>query len=145
MSETHSRYRVANYEIIEDTPIRMVIRDLGPWDQHKTITENAENVVRDLWLNHKLYDRRLFYYDKQGDFGEIKHNAAQHTGFVWGFDKPIGFEEAEPLTDSDLEEIAAHLSSFRLRGGKKIHESDLAKEILKLRGELREQTSEVTG
>lgn len=35
----------AKYTVVEDTPERLVLKDLGPWDRHFTITNDAEGVV----------------------------------------------------------------------------------------------------
>ena len=54
----------ANYEIIEDTPECLCIKDVGPWDVHQTITNGAEEVVRE--LAPILNGRRLEYIDSSG-------------------------------------------------------------------------------
>src|SRR6267142_3590715 len=38
----------ANFQIVLQTPTHVVIFDRGPWDVHFTITNDAENVVRQL-------------------------------------------------------------------------------------------------
>lgn len=59
----------ANYEIVEDLTDRLVIRDLGPWDRFMSVTNDAENVVKE--LAGRLNGRRLFYYDSEGFLGEL--------------------------------------------------------------------------
>lgn len=59
----------ANYAVVEDTPKRFVIKDLGPWDAYPTITNDAEGVVKRVYP--MLEGRRLFYYDSEGNLGEI--------------------------------------------------------------------------
>ena len=51
---------------------QVVIRDLGPWHQHYTVTNDAENVVAKLHEAGQLTDaRRLLYFDSRGDLDEI--------------------------------------------------------------------------
>lgn len=53
-------------------PGRVVIRDLGPWDQYKTVTNDAENVVEFLVEAEVLRPGdRLFYFDSSGQLDEI--------------------------------------------------------------------------
>lgn len=61
--------RSAQYEIVEDTPEKLVLQDLGPWDRHFTITNDAENVVNG--LRSRLNGRKLFYYDSENELTEI--------------------------------------------------------------------------
>jgi hypothetical protein len=62
--------RRANYEVVECSEI-LVVRDLGPWDRHPTVTNDAENVVAELVASGKLNGQRLFYYDSEGRLDEI--------------------------------------------------------------------------
>ncbi len=75
--------RRSNYEIIEDQPGKpLVIRDLGPWHLFLSVTNDAENVVAELFMKGKLYgSRRLFYFDSDG----IKDEIVQHDGHFLGF------------------------------------------------------------
>ncbi len=61
--------RRSNFEVVEITDKQIVLRDLGPWDEFMTITNNAENVVN--LLRDKIGNRRLFYYDSEGELTEI--------------------------------------------------------------------------
>lgn len=73
-----------NYEIVEDesTNDLLVIRDLGPWDKHKTITNDVENVVKELVANRMLLgNRKLVYYDSECDRGEILVKEGKFAGF----------------------------------------------------------------
>lgn len=79
----------ARFEIVR-TPAELerlgdvlTIRDLGPWDQHFTITNDAEDVVAKLLLSYDLKPgRRLFYYDSEGDLDEITWDLVHgFTGF----------------------------------------------------------------
>ena len=77
----------ARYEIVEDRAGEpLVIRDLGPWDQHPSVTNDAEGVVAELHLRGLLpADRRLLYYDSEGQLDEILLDAAGcFAGFAPG-------------------------------------------------------------
>jgi hypothetical protein len=75
--------RHANYSIVEDTDKHIVLRDLGPWDQYPTITNDAEAVVED--LAQELGGRRLFYIDSEGQKDELLVSATgQFAGFKPG-------------------------------------------------------------
>jgi hypothetical protein len=76
----------ANYQIVEDLPGQpLVIRDVGPWDQHATVTNDAEFVVAELAHAGKLPGgRRLFYIDSDGIKDEIIHKGGRFLGFAPG-------------------------------------------------------------
>lgn len=76
--------RSANFSIIEDTPQRIVLKDIGPWDRHLTITNDAEEVVRR--VANRLKGRRLFYYDSEGEMDEllVDQDFGQFVGFAPG-------------------------------------------------------------
>lgn len=76
--------RPANYIILKSDDSKMVIKDVGPWDQHMTVTNDAENVVEG--LSSVLGTRRLFYYDSLGDYGEIAVKDGEFTGFMPAID-----------------------------------------------------------
>lgn len=69
----------ANYEIIEDHSDKLVLRDLGPWNRHLTITNDAECVVAELL--ERLAGRRLFYYDSDGELTELKIADGRFDGY----------------------------------------------------------------
>ncbi len=74
----------ANYEILHDQSTNdvLVIRDVGPWDRHKTVTNAAEQVVSNLYDQGLLDDgRRLLYYDSEGDRDELLHQDGKFLGF----------------------------------------------------------------
>lgn len=77
--------REAQYEIMEDNYLRdipLVIKDIGPWNKHLTITNDAEGVVQRLaQQGHLPAGRRLFYYDSEGELSEI----LVRDGFFAGF------------------------------------------------------------
>lgn len=77
-----------------DNPL--IIRDVGPWDQFLSVTNNAQQVVEELRVSGKLrVNQRLFYYDSEGQLDEILHKNGRFTGF-----QPVA-----PLRKSKLENI----------------------------------------
>lgn len=75
--------RRANYAIVtaECNDQQLVIRDIGPWEDHLTITNDAENVV--IGLAATLNGRRLYYYDSDGERTELvcEGNPPRFSGF----------------------------------------------------------------
>ena len=66
----HAKYAIVEDSFTCDSPL--VIRDVGPWDYHKTITNDAEWVVAELFrLGLLAPAQRLLYYDSEGDLAEI--------------------------------------------------------------------------
>lgn len=59
----------ARFEIVHDGPAALILRDLGPWDKHPTITNDAEGVVAS--VVESLNGRRLFYVDSEGECDEL--------------------------------------------------------------------------
>ena len=77
--------RGASYEVVESTPTALTIRDVGKWDQHPTVTNDAEAVVGSLLRLGRLKPgMRLFYYDSDGRLDELVHDGAAFTGFAPG-------------------------------------------------------------
>ena len=68
----HARFSL----VAAETSARVLtIRDLGPHDRHKTITNDAEYLVRVLSHRGVLEaGRRLCYYDTQGELAELVHD-----------------------------------------------------------------------
>ena len=77
--------REAQYIIVQDDHLKekpLVIKDIGPWNRHLTVTNDAENVVQRLERQgHLPVSRRLFYYDSEGELSEI----LVRDGFFAGF------------------------------------------------------------
>lgn len=72
----------ARFEIVESSSQKLVIRDLGPWDQHPTVTNDAEGVVERLVaVFGRLGGRQLFYFDSLGDLDEIVIRDGKFAGF----------------------------------------------------------------
>jgi len=76
--------RPANYEIVDQTPKAVLIKDLGPWSRHFTITNDAEGVV--LRMSPILKGRRLYYFDSDGDLTELVIENGHFKGFRYGPD-----------------------------------------------------------
>lgn len=69
----------AHFGIIEDTDDVLCIRDLGPWDKFKTVTNCAEEVVEH--LAPILRGRRLEYIDSEGQRDQILVRDGRFIGF----------------------------------------------------------------
>lgn len=76
---TSCRYEILSAESDDEV---LTIRDLGPWDRHKSVTNDVEAVLDDLWPG-VLRGRRLFYYDSLGIQFEIFYEF--ETGRFFGF------------------------------------------------------------
>jgi len=75
----------SNYVVIEDDLLHekpLVIRDIGPWDEYLSVTNDAENVVKELRAIGMLPDgRRLFYIDTEGESAEIVIKDGEFSNF----------------------------------------------------------------
>lgn len=61
--------RRARYMIVRENDHGVLICDLGPWDQHPTVTNAAEQVVAELLP--MIRGRRLYYFDSNGELTEL--------------------------------------------------------------------------
>jgi hypothetical protein len=95
----------ANYLIIVDLNLvqekmfedAIVLRDIGPWDEHMTVTNDAEYVVQQLVGSGTLASgQRLFYYDSEGQLDEIVVENGRFAGF-----RPCAKETTETVTSTD--------------------------------------------
>ena len=59
----------ANYRVEVSARRYLIIRDIGPWDEHPTVTNDVEHVVKELAPD--LGDRRLVYFDSEMNATEI--------------------------------------------------------------------------
>lgn len=85
--------RNASFVIVaaESNAERLVIRDVGPWRLHPTVTNSAEQVVDRLRRAGLLADdQQLLYYDSDGVLDEITHDAGRFTGFRFVTPRPAG-------------------------------------------------------
>lgn len=75
--------RRSNYIIKADVDgFPLVIQDVGPWDQYVSVTNNVENVVKELFDRGLLSrDRPLYYVDSEGSMDEILIEDKQFIGF----------------------------------------------------------------
>lgn len=81
----------ANYEIVEDPSepsFPLVLRDVGPWDKHFTITNDAEGVIARLVAAGAIgpargRPRTVLYYDSEGELTELRYDWT--TGRFLGF------------------------------------------------------------
>src|SRR5579864_4564657 len=74
--------RHAQFEVVESTSDRLVIRDLGPWSKYPTITNDAEFVVEYVVAHMNLNGRRLLYIDSEQNTDELVVDAqGQFAGF----------------------------------------------------------------
>ena len=57
-----------HFIILENTPDRLLIQDVGPWDVHLTVTNGAEMVIEDLLRAGHLNNRsEVEYIDTDGE------------------------------------------------------------------------------
>jgi len=72
--------------VIEDDALQLeplVIHDVGPWDRHRTITNEPEFVVNALVTGGRLNEgRRLFYIDSDGEKSELLIKDGKFSGFA---------------------------------------------------------------
>ena len=74
--------RPANFEIVKIRPESVTIRDIGPWDRCLTVTNDADNVVAEMFrMGALLPEQRLFYYDTDGQLDELVHKNGKFVGF----------------------------------------------------------------
>lgn len=78
--------RRAHYAVVSNEAQEpLVIRDVGPWDQHPTITNDAEAVVADLFQAGLIPGgRRVFYFDSENNLDELRHEEGRFLGFQAG-------------------------------------------------------------
>ncbi len=69
----------ANFKIVVEGPDGMILKDVGPWDQHPTITNDPEWVVDQ--IASRLNDRVLLYLDSDGDLSQLVVKDGKFAGF----------------------------------------------------------------
>lgn len=80
-SPRHSLVEIVEY----DPPDFLVIRDIGPWHEAMTVTNNVEAVVADLFAQKWLRaDQLLYYFDSEGVFDQIEHDGQRFVRFLVG-------------------------------------------------------------
>lgn len=86
----HSRFSIVGAETDND---KVTIRDLGPWDYHLSVTNDAEWVVQKM-KTLGLASRRLFYYDSVGQLDELVHADGRFVRFAPGHQRREAVEQA---------------------------------------------------
>jgi hypothetical protein len=71
----------AAFEVVEEDAGKVVLRDVGPWSQHPTITNDAEQVVEKMAA--RVGCRRLLYYDSEGELTELVHDGPRFVRFAF--------------------------------------------------------------
>ncbi len=84
-----TRNQEAHYEIVRTTREMILLRDLGPWDRYMTITNAAESVIEEVKYYCSTINRRIFYFDSEGELTEIK---LDERGRLAGF-APVSAED----------------------------------------------------
>ncbi len=83
----HARYMVVEDSFTGESPL--VIRDVGPWDQHPTITNDIDWLVSELLrLGSLSPGQRLLYYDSEGELTEALIADGRFQGFTVALDYP---------------------------------------------------------
>lgn len=72
--------RHANWRVIRDTAEQLVIEDLGPWNEHPTVTNDAEWVVSQ--VAGSLRGRVLLYFDSLGNLDQLLVRNGRFAGFA---------------------------------------------------------------
>lgn len=67
------------YRVERDRVDHLIIRDIGPHDQHLTVTNGAEAVVEKLL--DRLEGRRLLYWDTEKELTELVIKDGKFAGF----------------------------------------------------------------
>jgi hypothetical protein len=100
------RQRHANFRVEQRTDAVVILRDLGPWETHPTVTNDAEWVVAQ--IAETLAGRRLFYYDSDGQLDELLVENGAFVGFAPGaqFDETAALETVRDIVrGADLEAV----------------------------------------
>jgi len=72
----------ANYRVADETDHHIILQDIGPHDQYKTITNAAEWVVKQ--MVPRLKGRKLYYTDSLGQVDELLIHDGRFAGFASG-------------------------------------------------------------
>lgn len=73
----------AKFLVVACEPNYILIRDIGPWTQHPTVTNDAKGVVQRLARAGYLPNgRRLFYFDSENHMDEILVKNGCFAGFM---------------------------------------------------------------
>lgn len=73
----------AVYRIVKDTVERIWIEDMCDRFNCPTVTNDAENVIKDLLEKNLIsVGKRVYYTDSEGRVGELCHDGRVFTGFA---------------------------------------------------------------
>jgi hypothetical protein len=79
----HAQYKLITHNEIDGNYI--YIKDVGNWGQCRTITNDADYIVKKLYEEHGITDdTRIFYKDSEGQVDELIHQGKIFTGFKYG-------------------------------------------------------------
>lgn len=68
-----------NYTILRDTAEEILLHDVGPWEEYRTITSDIVAVVAH--LAPELRGRRLLYYDSENELTLVLVQDGKFAGF----------------------------------------------------------------
>lgn len=72
----------ARFHVMRDAPGVLVLRDVGPWDVHPTVTNDIEAVIAHLFETAQLMPtQQLFYIDSGGSLTEVYVKDGKFAGF----------------------------------------------------------------
>jgi hypothetical protein len=75
--------RQSVFRVVAGNADRLIIKDVGPWDAHLSVTNDAEGVVRRLLASGDLNpEQRLFCWDSEGELGELLFENGEFKGFA---------------------------------------------------------------
>ena len=81
--------KTPNFSIEKVTPECIVIRDEGPWSVFPTVTNGAEEVVRELMRRGRLRNgQRLLYYDSDRMLCQLMHWNGEFKAYGTADNKP---------------------------------------------------------
>lgn len=73
----------AVYDVDNGMTRCICLYDRGPWDKHKTITNDAEGVIENLiQMGMWRPGVRVFYYDSEKELGELVVRDGKFAGFA---------------------------------------------------------------
>lgn len=68
----------ANFVVLERTHEQITIRDIGPWDQHRSVTNDAEEVIRRLAPEP---NQKVFCFGSDNQLDELVHHDGKFVQF----------------------------------------------------------------
>ena len=71
-----------NFVIEKNNLTYLLVKDIGPWNKYKSITNDIENLVKFLYERGTLYNEKVFeYIDSEDEICEIQHLDGKFIGF----------------------------------------------------------------